>query len=987
VVFTLQLQANVAPGRAHALLRQSPQALLPGLAHAQLGTLLSRRAFGAPALVGPGRAVLPGNHPDRVAQRLLQLVFAPMPDSQASELQRAFMDTGLYALVEWGRDGGTQFHAEYDQLTKNITTDAHHKQWAYDRLNMQPALQVTKGRALLGSIDGGYDPNNPELQANFRAHWSAFDRYDVTGNNREGFDPTQMNQFGGQNNTVAHGMHTSGIMIASLESTTTNAAPGTGIVGICPSCSLTMMRKTTNVNGTNSTDSVQRGFEFLAQRQGVTAINYSGSTSPPKFTPLYTALDSATARDVVLVASAGNSAEIVADIPAAHAGVYGVGAIDPLGHAWSEKRMFDTYTTQQRHPGTSPVKVNERCPFTTGAECGTNIPSASGAKPLSFMAPGAQILSTIDRSYIPFGSLLTTCTQPLNGADLNCDHRPPASNLMGSALTTSSPPGFGAITNNNPLSIPGQNYNYLGSMTGTSQAAPHITALAGLVRSVNPLLSTISHTGFLTVNDIGEVGEALAFGANPVVNAVNDPHPCVTVGGTSRCGNGVPNAQKVLEKTLGRIGSVQLNNRLTPMFQLRNDTGAAIEAGFEETGALSPLSIAEAWLSTTSAQVAMIATEGNLYKVGGSYSVASGQTFGVSLGQAYKAGYQGTNQNHVLPQAQYRHRLWGNAAGQTQLPFASFYLHSTENAPAGTTLLPLYRMSSKCFGIRKHFYTTSASVRDSYAAGPAQVGTSEAGCITGAAASARGYFYDGVEGYAMQTPLPGTVELKIGYYDAAAGSANSGWAIYTADESARFSSYNTNVTSLGYVYPAVSWNAGVATYNDTDADGLSDGYERGMKLNELAADSDCDGTNDGVEFPIAGLSPSDPMQSPTCADLQLLRNATPSSVFSVTLTNVFGPAAASAPAITYSYAGNTAQSPSLTLSVPVAAGWTCQPGVFTYLPQNNFTATRTCTGSSNLSLAAQLSFSVSQKSNEYLPISAQASHSGPDPFLGNNTAQ
>jgi hypothetical protein len=61
--------------------------------------------------------------------------------------------------------------------------------------------------------------------------------------------------------------------------------------------------------------------------------------------------------------------------------------------------------------------------------------------------------------------------------------------------------------------------------------------------------------------------------------------------------------------------------------------------------------------------------------------------------------------------------------------------------------------------------------------------------------------------------------------------------------------------------------------------------------------------------------------------------------------------------------------------------------VFTYLPQNNFTATRTCTGSSNLSLAAQLSFSVSQKTNEYLPISAQASHSGPDPFLGNNTAQ
>ena len=53
---------------------------------------------------------------------------------------------------------------------------------------------------------------------------------------------------------------------------------------------------------------------------------------------------------------------------------------------------------------------------------------------------------------------------------------------------------------------------------------------------------------------------------------------------------------------------------------------------------------------------------------------------------------------------------------------------------------------------------------------------------------------------------------------------------------------------------------------DTDNDGLEDQFERVTGLNEQTANSDCEGSDDGVEFPIAGISPSDPMSGSACAD-------------------------------------------------------------------------------------------------------------------------
>ncbi len=640
------------------------------------------------------------------------------------------------------------------------------------------------------------------------------------------------------------------------------------------------------------------------------------------------------------------------------------------------------YTIQQRHPVIGKLKVAGdanvagRCTNGgfVGSQCGTNL--SFGGQQLAFMAPGVQVLSTLDREYIPFGFLSTNCP-----STANCDHYPPARNNMGAAGSQTTNNGLvGNYTNNNALtSLPGfASYTYLGNMTGTSQAAPHITGLVGLIRSINPLLSTKTATDPVSG---GEIGELLSTNATAVQVNANDPWPCIDNTGQNGCGAGIPNAQKALEKSLGKIRNAQINNRLTPMFQLRVDASAALAPGFELEATLASF---ETWLSTSSAQVAMAAIEGKLYYVGDSnMSVGAGESFGTNQMQVYKAGFDnGANTNHVMPASQYRHRLYANP-GFAQLPFASFYLFTTENAPAGNTLLPLYKMSSKCFGIRKHFYTTSTSTRDSYAAGPAQTGTSATGCITGSASTQRGYFFDGVEGYVLQQPAPGTVALNIGYKSSGT-DGNDGWALYTAAEATRFSSYNQNVATLGYVYPAVAWNNGLATYNDQDGDGLSDGYEIGMKLNEQSVDGDCDGIADGVEFPIAGISNSDPMQSTNCADLRIARQGN-----NYIVSNPVGPSIGVITSVKFQYLVPTIPS-NPQPALPTGPGWTCVPEA---PPPNSpmDLQIRSCTSASNqLSVGVSVTFSVPNyggATNLVGPTIVTVYSSTPDPVLSNNSVQ
>ena len=855
------------------------------------------------------------SHPDQVARRMVDLTYVASA-GQALGIKEALMHSGLFESVQIQTAVRSTLSANTDELT-NYTgdSDIHHRQWDFNQLNMEPALSVTKGPALISSLDGGLNPNHPDINDNLRGQWSAQDKHDddltaltPIAFSRLGFDSNGLN---GPDAVTAHGMHTSGIMAAELNSGTTPMS-GTGIVGICPKCAFATDKILQSAStGTLGTATIARAFDLYGQRIGATAINYSGHLEPAA--PVVASIAQAAIRDVVLVASAGNNASSVAfgiDFPANDPNVYGIGGTDSTGRTWSEYRIYtdDTnYPWSKRHPGigrgqvVGVVNANNSLIFAgrcgnasknevllNREECGTN-----AGPQIAFMAPAAQVISTLDRSYIKQGytyasgnSCIPTASDPQPPFPLifNCIHTPPFGNALGSSGATSNGVLIvGQYAVNSPLPPA---FNNWGVGTGTSMAAPHITGLVGLIRSINPLLSTKISSD---PRSGGEIGEALSAGATAVVSDPSDPLGCVR-----GCGAGIPNAFNALNKAAGTIANVQLNNRLTPMFQLRSDAAAKLDKSE------ASLAVAEAWLNTTSAQVAMAALNGTLYYTGDMDAPVSGNVFdfGVNSMLAYKAGFEnGTSTTHAIPASQYRHKMWGTSDQSTTLPFASFYVFSTENAPANTTLLPLYRMSSKCYGLRKHFYTTNDTTRNQYAAGPGQAsfGTSLTGCITGPNASDRGYFYDGVEGYIFSTQQPGTIALNSGY-KTATGTANSGWALFTADEASRFTDYNAGVSILGYVYPAVAWNGGVATYNDFDSDGLSDSYELAMGLNEQAANSDCDAVNDGVEFPMAGLSNSDPLISENCADRRIrihfdgstnqvkleMRNAGPNAVSNIT---------------------------------------------------------------------------------------------------------
>ncbi len=85
-----------------------------------------------------------------------------------------------------------------------------------------------------------------------------------------------------------------------------------------------------------------------------------------------------------------------------------------------------------------------------------------------------------------------------------------------------------------------------GPCTGTSMSAPYVAGLAGILRSLNPLLNEIS------VLRVLENTASLGF--------LNSPDP--------QLGYGIPDAYSAARAVLGNVGGELLENRLTPLFSL-----------------------------------------------------------------------------------------------------------------------------------------------------------------------------------------------------------------------------------------------------------------------------------------------------------------------------------------------------------------------------------------------------------------------------------
>lgn len=863
--------------------------------------------------------------------RWVRLSWKAGTDSTA--LAERLRGSGLFDVVESeprAADRQIAWHQSTtitDPLYTATSTDPHRRQWAIDQADFKDAFHYTDGRVLIGLPDLGINPQHPDLLAAQRPHQrAALVRYTPGGNQFEekqgleqGFFPhtTQLNHdLGGQypiHSWIAgHGLHVAGLIGAAKN----NAEGG---VGGCPGCGIAPLRL---VDAAVLPDAWQAlGFSF-----GASAINMSFAM--PYFSQLH--LDVMTAlhdRDVALVASIGNEArkrelDGVFDgrrsaFPGYLPFVLGVGGTDRVGERWHEHTIVQR-ALDQRHPqiwweaviespscglqqsglGLTPPNQQWLPIDSFREECGSNwgrenrtvsflvnyshvnppvsVTLPPGQYGLDLMAPAAQVLAPLDRTYARYRTELPAWPNavlrpfpcwfaPGPECEVNepSQNLAPATNQIANSGLAMGPNAPGISFAEIPTNAPSLGHLNYGTMTGTSMAAPLATAAVGLVRSANPLLRA------------GAVHDLLRCTATPMSNAEvwsGDPalNPNPTINTTIRTeltGSGRLNAEAAVRRTLGTVAGQTLRNRLIPMFSLTT----------------WPEAPRQSWLFTTSPQVAVSGLFGDLHRLtdpalpvpntdtnlpaSGPYPATTGNplpsgsasplndvgtTEGISYVSAHEAGIGG-----VIPRETYYYPSMPRPVSWLQ-PSASFFVFSTPFNPLTQTpngLLPLHRMSTKCSQYRHHYYTTSAIERTQAIAGPAA-------CSSSSSLALQGWYDEGIDGYVYDPNLsapPGTVELRRGWL-----ASIGNWVLMTAEEQAlgKFPGVSL-VSTLGYVYPAVKYTATGPQFLDDDLDTLPDAFESLFGLNGKIADSDGDGRPDGAELPFAAPGVSDPAVSDT----------------------------------------------------------------------------------------------------------------------------
>lgn len=304
------------------------------------------------------------------------------------------------------------------------------------------------------------------------------------------------------------------------------------------------------------------------------------------------------------------------------------------------------------------------------------------------------------------------------------------------------------------------------------------------------------------------------------------------------------------------------------------------------------------WLYTTNVQLAAAAMRGEIYR-------SLDEHYRATEPSAYRPSHMlldsGRSIGIPIPQAVYQ---LPPAAHPFLQPAASFYVYTTPKNPLTgiDNLQPLMRFSTRwpepdgvapCPGQQpKHTYTTQQSEANSFVA---QTPTCDP-------AQPMSWWYEGIEGYVYPRTSPrpnGALALFRSRNQALQVDA---LIVETEDVTTAFMGYDpvglpvvSNPKFLGWVYPTFV-PTGTATPSavaaDKDVDGLPDSVEVALGLNKEAANGDCEGANDAVEYGFANL-PDDPMTlTANCADARVkaIYDAGAQTV-TVTLSNPAGPMA------------------------------------------------------------------------------------------------
>lgn len=657
----------------------------------------------------------------------------------------------------------------------------------------------------------GLLPNGPlaglaDLESNYRYHLSM-----------------QPNSQGQQ-----HGAHVAGILAAEGDN-------GIGVKGVCHDCSLI------SANVPNYKHIVNTGVPTfnMSWHHGTVKVEYQDENgnpvvigddnnlseqfgapadflSNPVFTDHNAFLQLVLDRDIIPVAASGNSGlSDNINYPAIYPGVVAVGALErdykksPYSNSNSDESAIDLMA-----PGSNIYSL-----FSTGlddanaaiyARCGD---SFEGSIP-AYQFFASEFLATLD---------------------WHGDQASPFYSGSGGAAD-----GYG-------------------DCSGTSMAAPHITGIIAMMRSIDPLMKS---EGVL---------EALYS-----TGQYYDKNDLIDKGKDSELGHGTPDAEQAMKNMLGVSKGELLKNRLTPLFSLHSS------------------SVGNSFY-TSVPQMAYTAIAGTLYPRpdGRGYSETNKILYNNSYGTTVKYGGNEYEYSH-------------ESGGITAIPKAEVYVFTTDKNPINSSqpLVPLYRMSSNGDIISDfsectlqssnnvdHTYTTEQAGIDYYSSkdyffyrpetanqnlqdaiiahslnttAPKPSGydcyhvstTSFGGQVSTVIPKTFDLRYklDGIEGYIFSRDYPqpeGTEKLYRYYHPVKDDHAIFPESRLQAMEDIGYGPEPTpsGVTSnefIGYVY----------TNSDSDGDGLVDGFERIVGTSLSVADSDGDGINDGIE--VTGYPRTDP---------------------------------------------------------------------------------------------------------------------------------